>query len=169
MEVHTTALGTNLIHQLAAVPAAERWIGCIGATGFGPYFRPCEAPISTLGPPTLFAAPGNTTEFYVRDVVADGGSAWVVAETSWQGSDHLFQLDVATHAWTPYPHAWYFGPSDAELVADAWNHALWVANVGMGPPVNLAPEILVVDELLGTARHIPLDRTASVLHAVPLP
>jgi hypothetical protein len=56
-----------------------------------------------------------------------------------------------------------------EVLRDAWNHEVWVSNIGYPPPIDIDPEILVVDELNGSSRHIPLDHTAKFLHAVPLP
>lgn len=166
---HLTTLGTWSIRTLAAVPVADRLVGGVGVTVFGPVFLPVEVPLSGVGPPSTFTPPQGSTEFNIRDIAVDGRKAWVVAETEWLHHDLLFRLDLQTNAWTGYPHSWLFGPSDAEVVRDGWNHELWVSNLGFGPPISIAPEILVVDELHGTVRHIPLQRTARVLHAVPLP
>ncbi len=169
MTTLVTPLGTRLIHRLEAVPAADRLIGGIGATDVGPYFLPCEIPFGSIGQPTTLRPPQLSYEFYVHDIEPDGASAWIVADRTWDGQRSLFRLDVSTHAWTTYPYAWTYGPSDAEVVRDAWNHELWVSNVGVGPPVGILPEILIVDVLHGTSRTIPLDVTAAALQAVPLP
>ena len=76
---------------------------------------------------------------------------------------------MTSYTRTVYPYSWTFGPSDMEILRDAWNHEVWVSNKRYGPPINIDPEILVVDEQNGTARHIGLDHTARFLHAVPLP
>ena len=165
----TTALGTAMFHVLAAVPGADRVLAGWGRTDMGPFFLPFQIPITTIAPPSAFPAAQGSTEFWISEIEPDGEDAWIIAETEWQHSDVLFRLDVGTHAWTQYPVGWLYGPSDAAVLRDAWNHELWVSNVGVGPPVNLAPEILVVDEVLGTMRHIPLGKTVEVLHAVPLP
>jgi hypothetical protein len=164
-----THLGPWSIYKLEAVPSVDRLLGGIGATMFGPAFVPIQMPLSAIGPPTTFTAPLGSTEFYIHDVEPDGRKAWVVAEWEWQHHDVLYRLDLQTNTWTQYPHSWFLGPSDAEVVHDRWNRELWVSNLGIGPPVSIAPEILVVDDLHGTTRHIELQRTARVLHAVPLP
>jgi len=155
---------------LAAVPAANRILAGLTVPGLGGGMY--QARLSTTRPPTPLPPlppPQGYGTLNARDIVADGKIAWVIGEWEWAHSDILYRLDLETLTWAATPHNWFFGPKDAELIHDAWNHELWVSNVGYGPPVNIAPEILVLDEIQGTTRHIALAHTAEVLHAVPLP
>jgi hypothetical protein len=162
-------LGPSRIYRLTAVPAADRLLAGELRTDWGPAGWMCQVPLFTIGLPAFLPSPPTGPELYVHDIEADGTVAWIIAEWEWQHADILYRLDMQTYTWTQTPHFWNFGPSDMEVLRDVWDHEVWVANKGYGPPIDIAPEILVVDELHGTTRHIALDHTAEVLHAVPLP
>lgn len=158
-------LGQSRMYLLTPVPAADRLLAGQMMTNWGPAGWLCQVPISRIAPPALV---GNS-ELYVHDIGVDGTVAWMIAESEWQHADSLYRLDVQSLTWTVLPYFWNFGPSDLEILGDAWNHEVWVSNRGVPPPVGIAPEILVLDELNGSTQHIPLGRTATFLHAVPLP
>jgi hypothetical protein len=161
-------LGLWEIFRMVAVPDADRLIACWGRTDYGPAFQPCDIPITTVAGPTSFPSANGSGEFVMSDIEADGGDAWVIAPFDYGGANFLYRLDASTHAWTQYPFGWGYGPSDAEVLRDAWNHELWVSNIGY-PQMNIEPEILIVDELHSSSRHIALQHTAEVMRAVPLP
>ncbi|MFN0008237.1 MAG: hypothetical protein ACKVXR_10040 [Planctomycetota bacterium] len=161
-------LGFSRMYLMSAIPAADRVLAAGLRTDFGPAGGLYELPITTIGPPT--GVPGHPQGgVFAHEIEPDGKIAWIIGEWEWDHADILYRLDLETGAWTQTPHFWIFGHNDAEVLRDALNHEVWVSNTGFGPPINIDPEILVLDELHGTTRRIALDRTVEVLHAVPLP
>jgi hypothetical protein len=128
-----------------------------------------QMPLAIAGPSEGIPFPPSVPDWYPAIVVADGTSAWVIGRSDEDPGFPILRLDLGTMTWIPYPYIVSFDqPAAAELLRDAWNHELWIANT---PNVYLRvrPEISVVDELQSTTRHIRLDRPALGLFGVPMP
>jgi hypothetical protein len=168
VETSVEVYGLRAVNLLTPVPDADRLLATWHFT-FTSGGGLDQMPLAIAGPSEGIPFPPSVPDWYPAIVVADGTSAWVIGRSDEDPGFPILRLDLGTMTWIPYPYIVSFDqPAAAELLRDAWNHELWIANT---PNVYLRvrPEISVVDELQSTTRHIRLDRPALGLFGVPMP
>jgi hypothetical protein len=156
----------NRLPRIAAVTAVDRLL----VSRFMPFVPATGLFETSLSSPRThldIALPW----FYLvaNDIAVEGSDAWVLDSGDNEppgGTEpgRLYRLDMGTHAWTQYPHTWAFvGPRDMEIVHDALVDKIYLANRGFGPPMNIAPELFVIDRAHASEGHVLLANSPEVL------
>ncbi len=125
-----------------------------------------SAPWASCGLPWVY--------LHVDGVAADGGVAWVIdaaANEPPTASEpgQLYELDPLSNSWTTYPRSWLFGPSAVASVAGGLAHKVFVSAPGADPPINIAPELLIIDLSAGTEQGIQIGWEPESLRVVGTP
>lgn len=114
---------------------------------------------------------GTFFYLFVTAMCASGTDVWVIDAGGNEppgGTEpgRLYLLDLPTQSWTPYPHLWPpfdVGPLALELVEDALVQKVYVASRGVDPPIDIAPEVFVIDRATGAESVLPVGPEPDVL------